>query len=155
PPGFRGFESMNTASSYNESTTYMDTGSAITSSLSATSYSMEIWYNDSFDGALHYIGGRYAGGGSYFGDSLLVFGALYFFDGSRLFGGVGTAPFAWHQAVLTRNNTNVNVYVDGTLAFSANSTAAYATSKEFIVGTRGDFAGNTFFKGDLDELSVY
>jgi len=59
----------------------------------------------------------------------------------------------WHHAVLTKNGSDVTLYVDGVERASNSKTWGIITNTEFLVGSRSTSSG--FYKGYLDEVKVF
>ena len=73
------------------------------------------------------------------GSSAIVSGAL--------------AAAGWHHAIITRNGTVVNLYIDGRLAATATSSANITVAADFLIGD--DYDSSNPFDGLIDELRAY
>lgn len=63
---------------------------------------------------------------------------------------------AWHQAVATLGPDGQKLYIDGKrVAQAANVTSAQAYSGYWRIGGDSPWEGDAFFRGDIDDVSIY
>jgi hypothetical protein len=154
PPAFPAFEPTNAAAQF-DGTDNGATQVAAVSGLSTTTYSMEVWFDYS-SSSLQYLLGR-GSGASLSYDAVGLNGSnLFFFDGTAAtFSAFNVSQNAWHDLVLTRNGSAVNLYIDGVNELSLTSTPTFGISTRIVVSDRpGDTGGKTV-AGTFDELSLY
>lgn len=77
---------------------------------------------------------------------------------------VNTTLNTWHHFVISRNETQSKIYIDGVLIMTATSelptTATYTSSNLSVVfqttiGTRPDEYNIQFFRGKIDDIHIY
>jgi hypothetical protein len=177
PPPYLGLEAINTASSFNGAEASPGVwDSAATDNirvdtpptLFGNAYSAEFWFNDRrpFDQRLAtgYMFSRLDinSPGNY--DAIGLTGTdlsrphtLQFYNGGGTFNFVGTTVLStgtWYHVVFVRNNSSVQLYLDGVLDGSATVSPTYGgTSNTFIIGIRPE--GSWTYQGLLDEMSIY
>jgi hypothetical protein len=70
---------------------------------------------------------------------------------------LATDNTVWHHVVMTYDQSNIKVYVDGDLEDSyAYSTAITTNSVQVTIGSRGEYSGaEAWFDGVIDEVAIY
>jgi hypothetical protein len=136
------------------------------------SYSVSLWVNPT---EIVYNGGEmvYSLGSNVYGP---VHGLTYqstetFFAGSYNVGGTSPNqsysksccynPNTWYHVVVTRNNSSINLYINGTLiapgpeASTKGQDADYGLASAAVLGGRSSLEYRYFFKGIIDEVRIY